>query len=29
MLRTVERDTHLHVYQHDRAEVRDDSDLRD
>jgi GrpB-like predicted nucleotidyltransferase (UPF0157 family) len=29
MLRTVERDTHLHVYQHDRAEVRADSDLRD
>lgn len=29
MLRTVERDTHLHVYQPDRAEVRDHLDLRD
>jgi GrpB-like predicted nucleotidyltransferase (UPF0157 family) len=29
MLRTVRRDTHLHVYQPDRAEVRDYLDLRD
>lgn len=29
MLRTVERDTHLHVYQPGRPEVRDYLDLRD
>ena len=29
MLRTVGRETHLHVYQPDRAEVRDYLDLRD
>ena len=29
MLRTVGRDTHLHVYKPDRAEVRDYLDLRD
>ena len=29
MLRTVGRDTHLHVYEPDRAEVRDYLDLRD
>ncbi len=29
MLRTVGRDTHLHVYGPDRAEVRDHLDLRD
>jgi GrpB-like predicted nucleotidyltransferase (UPF0157 family) len=29
MLRTAGRDTHLHVYQPDRAEVRDYLDLRD
>jgi GrpB-like predicted nucleotidyltransferase (UPF0157 family) len=29
MLRTVGRDTHLHVYEPDRAEVRDHLDLRD
>ncbi len=29
MLRTLGRDTHLHVYEADRAEVRDYLDLRD